>query len=393
MMTLKSADLKSVESYKTAIKAEAKKIPIAGTEFWAYKDVELPNAKGTGKTKVMLVSFGDQKAIMPFVKNKAPDHRGRCRVAEGGLVFEPTNGAVPKDVLGTLLGKPVRSASATTNVNNLVPRALQRAVATNTPLPPDVKTAYDAMHTIFARLAKANKNDASVQSDYAACRADGTKLKGLAEKFVNVSTGHLDQPEIKQAIAIIGKEMGEYLAATNLIGHSHDVSDHLKAVHRSLSTIAKKLHLEPPKDFLGMQPLPSSARYDVAAETAAAKRAENKKIAEDAIGRVSRNFGALEVLDGKPNKTTERQGLVTKMRNDLDAIKQRLTSQRLKDETDELRSQMMRLWNDRTPALRPSGINPSDMPDLDADNAKDWYAKQKSKIQSLTQSIANEFRT
>ena len=52
----------------------------------------------------------------------------------------------------------------------------------------------------------------------------------------------------------------------------------------------------------------------------------------------------------------------------------------------------MRLWNDRTPALRPSGINPSDMPDLDADNAKDWYAKQKSKIRGLTQSIADEFR-
>ncbi len=115
-MPLKTDDLKTVETYKKAMKLEASKIGSSGnTKFWVYKDVELPTASG-GKQKLPdLLALIDDTAIKPLLKGKPPFCRGVCGLKEGKISFDPTQGKVPYALMTKsvplLLGKMVHIPS------------------------------------------------------------------------------------------------------------------------------------------------------------------------------------------------------------------------------------------------------------------------------------------
>ena len=115
-MPLKIDDLKTVESYKKAIKQDVTRISASGnTKFWIYKDIELPAASG-GKQKLpALISLVDDTAVKAVLKGKQPLCRGTCGLEGGKIAFEAAQGKVPYAVLTKsvplLLGKMVHIPS------------------------------------------------------------------------------------------------------------------------------------------------------------------------------------------------------------------------------------------------------------------------------------------
>jgi hypothetical protein len=115
-MPLKIDDLKTVESYKKAIKQDVTRISASGnTKFWIYKDIELPAASG-GKQKLpALISLVDDTATKAVLKGKQPLCRGTCGLEGGKIAFEAAQGKVPYAVLTKsvplLLGKMVHIPS------------------------------------------------------------------------------------------------------------------------------------------------------------------------------------------------------------------------------------------------------------------------------------------
>ena len=115
-MPLKIDDLKTVESYKKAVKQEATKITALGkTKFWIYKDVELPTASG-GKQKLpALIALVDDVATKAVLKGKQPWCRGTCELEGNKIAFAAVEGKVPYAVLikivPLLLGKMVHISS------------------------------------------------------------------------------------------------------------------------------------------------------------------------------------------------------------------------------------------------------------------------------------------
>jgi hypothetical protein len=110
-MALKEIDLKTVESYKKAIKSEAVKISQgeAKTKFWIYKDLELPTEGGKRQKVAPFLAFTDDKSIKPLLKGKTLLCRGVCALQDGKVFFEAEQGKIPykslKTALPGLLGK------------------------------------------------------------------------------------------------------------------------------------------------------------------------------------------------------------------------------------------------------------------------------------------------
>jgi hypothetical protein len=110
-MALKDIDLKSVESYKKAMKSEALKISQgdARTKFWIYKDLELPTEGGKRQKLAPFVVVNDDKGIKTLLKGKTLLCRGFCGVNDGKVSFEPEQGKIPykslKMALPGLMGK------------------------------------------------------------------------------------------------------------------------------------------------------------------------------------------------------------------------------------------------------------------------------------------------
>jgi hypothetical protein len=110
-MALKDIDLKTVESYKKAMKSEAVKISPgeAKTKFWIYKDLELPTEGGKRQKVAPFLALTDDKSIKPLLKGKTLLCRGLCALQDGKVLFEAEQGKVPykslKASLPGLLGK------------------------------------------------------------------------------------------------------------------------------------------------------------------------------------------------------------------------------------------------------------------------------------------------
>lgn len=115
-MPLKTDDLKTVDSYKKALKADGAKIS-AGSKikFWVYRDVELPTASGQKQKLPALIALFDDNAVKPLLKGKSPACRGLCGMEAGKIAFEAAQGKVPYAVLvksvPLLLGKMVHIPS------------------------------------------------------------------------------------------------------------------------------------------------------------------------------------------------------------------------------------------------------------------------------------------
>lgn len=99
-MPFKPEDLKTVETYKKALKRDLPRITAAGNlKFWIYKDVELPTASG-GKQKLpALISLIDDIAVKALLKGKQPLCRGVCGLEGPKIAFEATQGKLPYKVL------------------------------------------------------------------------------------------------------------------------------------------------------------------------------------------------------------------------------------------------------------------------------------------------------
>jgi hypothetical protein len=111
-LPLKTDDLKTVDSYKKAVKADGAKISSGGKiKFWVYRDVDLPTASGQKQKLPALIAFFDDTAVKGVLKGKQPACRGICGLEEGKIAFEAAQGNVPYGVLvksvPPLLGKNV----------------------------------------------------------------------------------------------------------------------------------------------------------------------------------------------------------------------------------------------------------------------------------------------
>ena len=110
-MALKDTDLKTVESYKKALKSEALKISHddAKTKFWIYKEFELATESGKRQKLAPFVVVNDDKAVKPLLKGKTLLCRGFCGLQDGKVSFEPEQGKIPykslKMALPGLMGK------------------------------------------------------------------------------------------------------------------------------------------------------------------------------------------------------------------------------------------------------------------------------------------------
>lgn len=111
-MPLKDVDLKTIEAYKKAVRADVTKINEKNpTKFWVYKDVELPNLQGKKQKIPAFVTLIDDKAVRNVCKGKKLTCMGVCFLESGKVSFEPTKGKVPynhlKQGLPLFLGKMV----------------------------------------------------------------------------------------------------------------------------------------------------------------------------------------------------------------------------------------------------------------------------------------------
>lgn len=111
-MPLKGDDLKTVESYKKAMKQEATRISSSGnTKFWVYKDVEMPTAGGSKQKLPLFLALIDDTAVKPLLKGKQPLCRGVCGIKEGKVSFDASQGNLPEallvKIIPQLLGKPM----------------------------------------------------------------------------------------------------------------------------------------------------------------------------------------------------------------------------------------------------------------------------------------------
>ena len=109
-MPLKTDDLKTVDSYKKALKVDGAKISAGSkVKFWLYRDVELPTASGQKQKLPALITLFDDNAVKPLLKGKPPVCRGLCGMEGGKIAFEPAQGKLPYAVLvksvPLLLGK------------------------------------------------------------------------------------------------------------------------------------------------------------------------------------------------------------------------------------------------------------------------------------------------
>src|ERR1700761_790339 len=101
-MPLKPDDLKTIETYKKAMKVEATKINKSGnTKFWMYRDVELAGASG-GKQKLpVFLALIDNHLILPVppIKGKVLICRGKVGLvrADGKdkIAFDSEQGIIP----------------------------------------------------------------------------------------------------------------------------------------------------------------------------------------------------------------------------------------------------------------------------------------------------------
>ena len=115
-MPLKTDDLKTVDSYKKALKVDGAKLTPGGKiKFWVYKDVELPTAGGQKQKLPALIVFVDDNAAKTILK-KTAICRGVCGLQDGKIAFEPAQGDVPyahlKTYLPQVLGKAMLMADA-----------------------------------------------------------------------------------------------------------------------------------------------------------------------------------------------------------------------------------------------------------------------------------------
>src|SRR5437016_1678187 len=97
-MPLDAASLKSVESYKRAMKLDAAKFIANGrSKFWLYRDIVLPTAAGKQQKLPVLIALLNNNNLksVPALKSKQPICRGVCTLLEGKVAFEPEIGVVP----------------------------------------------------------------------------------------------------------------------------------------------------------------------------------------------------------------------------------------------------------------------------------------------------------
>jgi hypothetical protein len=111
-LPLKEADLKTVGTYKKAIRQDVNKITDNGaTKFWVYQDIELPNDQGKKEKIAIFLALVDDTGIRNFIHGKKFVCSGTCKLEAGKVAFEPLKGKVPYSKLKTavplLLGKPL----------------------------------------------------------------------------------------------------------------------------------------------------------------------------------------------------------------------------------------------------------------------------------------------
>jgi len=111
-LPLKEADLKTVESYKKALKLDVSKLASGNVKFWIYKGVELPTASGKKQKIAAFIALVDDKAVKPVVKGKQLLCKGTCGIEDEKVLFEAESGIVPYKLLKTavplFLGKPLQ---------------------------------------------------------------------------------------------------------------------------------------------------------------------------------------------------------------------------------------------------------------------------------------------
>lgn len=127
ILPLKIDDLKTLDTYKKALKVDGARISPGGkTRFWIYRDVELPTASGQKQKLPLLIALVDDTAIRPLYKGKAPVCRGVCHIQDGAVAFEAEQGQVPYDLL-----------------KNSVPQLLGKSVHHPSPVKPQVSSVRD----------------------------------------------------------------------------------------------------------------------------------------------------------------------------------------------------------------------------------------------------------
>ena len=111
-MPLKDVDLKTIEAYKKAVRADVTKINAnSPTKFWIYKDIELPDVQGKKQKIPAFVTLIDDRAVRNVLKGKKLICMGACYLESNKVSFEPSKGKVPyrhlKASLPLYFGKPV----------------------------------------------------------------------------------------------------------------------------------------------------------------------------------------------------------------------------------------------------------------------------------------------
>lgn len=158
-MPLKIEDLKTVDTYKKAIKQDVSKLsPQGGIKFWVYKDVELPTASG-GKQKLpTFISLVDDNAIKTLLKGKPPICRGTCGMDKDKINFEPLQGKVPYSLLKAsvplLLGKAVHIPTGADEEGDEENGTAHSAQTTPPPAPPPAGQNLAQLNAVWKQLSQ-----------------------------------------------------------------------------------------------------------------------------------------------------------------------------------------------------------------------------------------------
>jgi hypothetical protein len=209
-LPLKTDDLKTVDTYKKAIKQDVSRIsPQGGTKFWVYKDVELPTASG-GKQKLpTFIALVDDNAIKALLKGKPPLCRGTCGILKDKITFEPSQGKVPYQLMKTsvplLLGKPVHIPSGEDTEDAEGARVAPPAPPSPQPSnPAQAQSQVAAWKKLEERLKQAiaqhpERKDELIRAGAAIVETLRTGKGQLAEQLMAKATALLDS---------IGKDAG-----------------------------------------------------------------------------------------------------------------------------------------------------------------------------------------
>jgi hypothetical protein len=179
-MPLKPDDLKTIDTYKKAMKMDVSKINQGGnTKFWIYRDVELPTASGGTQKLPVFFALIDNHMVLP-----APPLKGKNAACRGkiGLVrldgkdyieFEFEQAAIDRKLLpksvSLLLGKPLYDPSSPGGEDEEEEGAEEQAAPAGGT---DMTRLNAAWNNMFQRARQIVAADPSRKNDFAQA-ADG----------------------------------------------------------------------------------------------------------------------------------------------------------------------------------------------------------------------------